>query len=628
MESRRTLLTFSLVTGIGMILALVLALAGDQLVKWLGAGGFVSVEGLFPYWIIVFEGVIVGAVLGRLVGYYPSLEGFFCSLVLVIRLLVRAELHVGLDSFVEMLLQFEAHFAALYFTAFAVFLGRGGGLYYPYFVGMRYLRFKMITAISVAGVALGVAAMVVVLSVMSGFELDLKQKIVGTNAHAIIQKRGTDFNEYGMVIEKIRQVPGVIAATPFVYNEVMISSDFNISGVFIKGIDPASAGQVTNLEDSIEDGRLELLSQPEKIDDYLAERTKKNGRGEKDLLPPPTAVVHPEAGPGQSPAQLPRPTDPAKAPTPAAQQEPGTSAAPPSGSGLNSPVAGEVGVDDHDVPVPEPLFAGARPPKGAPGIFIGKELKKTLKVGVGDVVTIVSPLSEELGPSGPVPKARSFRVAGIFFTGMYEYDAKSVYVNLKSAQEFFGMKDTITGIGLKFDKLDRAGAICAEIVSALDGYPYFTRTWYQMNKNLFTALKMEKIGMFILVVIVTLVSAFGIISTLIMLVWEKVKEIAILKSMGATGDGVMKIFMMEGITIGTVGTVLGLLMGWVFCLVLQRVGLQLDPEVYYIEGLPVRMDWVEFLMIAGIAFHISFIATIYPSRRASRLRPAEGLRYD
>jgi len=134
--------------------------------------------------------------------------------------------------------------------------------------------------------------------------------------------------------------------------------------------------------------------------------------------------------------------------------------------------------------------------------------------------------------------------------------------------------------------------------------------------------------MFILVVIVTLVSAFGIISTLIMLVWEKVKEIAILKSMGATGDGVMKIFMMEGITIGTVGTVLGLLMGWVFCLVLQRVGLQLDPEVYYIEGLPVRMDWVEFLMIAGIAFHISFIATIYPSRRASRLRPAEGLRYD
>ncbi len=190
------------------------------------------------------------------------------------------------------------------------------------------------------------------------------------------------------------------------------------------------------------------------------------------------------------------------------------------------------------------------------------------------------------------------------------------------------MGDAVTGIGLKFNNLDRAGPICADILSALDGYPYFTRTWYQMNKNLFTALKMEKIGMFILVVIVTLISAFGIISTLIMLVWEKVKEIAILKSMGATGDGVMKIFMFEGITIGMVGTILGLLMGWGMCVLLQSIGLQLDPEVYYIEGLPVNMDAAEFALIAGIAFHISFIATIYPSRRASRLRPAEGLRYD
>jgi lipoprotein-releasing system permease protein len=149
-----------------------------------------------------------------------------------------------------------------------------------------------------------------------------------------------------------------------------------------------------------------------------------------------------------------------------------------------------------------------------------------------------------------------------------------------------------------------------------------------MNRNLFSALKMEKIGMFILVVIVTLVSSFGIISTLIMLVWEKIKEIAILKSMGSTGDGVMKIFMFEGIAIGVVGTALGLILGFGVCQWLMNFGIQLNSEVYYIEKLPVNMDLIEFILIAGIALHISFIATIYPANRASRLRPVEGLRYD
>jgi lipoprotein-releasing system permease protein len=533
------------------------------------------------------EGLCVGVALGFLVDYYPSLEGFLSSLVVVGRLVVRDGFQVGLDNVVEFLLKFEAHFAALYLAAFVLFLARGGGLYYPFLVGMRYLRFKVITAISVAGVALGVAAMVVVLSVMSGFETDLKAKIVGTNAHAIVQKRGTDFVEYPVVLEKINRVPGVVAASPFVYNEVMVSSEYNISGVFLKGIDPGTAGSVTNLDKSIDEGELDLLVHPEKIDDFLDRKMKKS-------LPPEIEVKSEENAAKKAPSRI---------------------ESSPEGSG-------------SEVPPPEPLAIKPKVKKTTPGIFIGKELKKILKVRMGDRVNVVSPLSEELGPSGPVPMARSFRVAGVFYTGMYEYDAKSVYVTLASAQDFFSMGDAVTGIGLKFNNLDRAGTICADILSALDGYPYFTRTWYQMNKNLFTALKMEKIGMFILVVIVTLVSAFGIISTLIMLVWEKVKEIAILKSMGATGDGVMKIFMFEGITIGMVGTILGLLMGWGMCGLLQSIGLQLDPEVYYIEGLPVNMDVVEFVLIAGIAFHISFIATIYPSRRASRLRPAEGLRYD
>jgi len=396
------------------------------------------------------------------------------------------------------------------------------------------------------------------------------------------------------VTDKISHVPGVLAATPFVYNEVMVSSDYNIAGVFIKGIDIDTAGAVTNLYKSIEDGHLDLLKHPEKIDAYLKQKR------DQAL---PAGEFHFEAKAPDLPE-----TAPAK-----------TAAKP-----VVAPVEEPAGL----VPVPEPFQLVPKPAKPLAGIFIGKELKGILKVRIGDRVNVVSPLSEDLGPTGPVPKARSFRVAGVFVTGMYEYDAKSVYITLPEAQSFFGMGDTITGIGLKFDDLDRAGEICEDIISALDGYPYFTRTWYQMNRNLFTALKMEKIGMFILVVIVTLVSAFGIISTLIMLVWEKIKEIAILKSMGATGDGVMKIFMIEGFSIGMLGTMMGLLLGWGVCLLLQNYGLQLDPEVYYIENLPVNMDGGEFMLIAGIALHISFIATIYPARRASRLRPAAGLRHD
>jgi len=593
-----------LVTGIGVVLAALLLVLGQRLAEPLAEDGFT----LLPYLLLVVEGLIVGAVLGRLVGYYPSLEGLLASLTVVVWLLWRDEFQLGLDNFVEILLKFEAHFAALYLAAFILFLARGGGVIFPLLVGMRYLRFKMITSISVAGVALGVAAMVVVLSVMSGFENDLKDRIVGTNAHAIVQKRGIDFDEWRLVREKVLSVPGVVAATPFVYNEVMISSEFNIAGIFVRGIDVDTASSVTDIDGTIVAGRLDLLGHPEKIDDYLKRHTRQPGIVE--LLAEPLERLR---------ARLGRDTAQGPAAGKVERQRPADDV---------QPAPGDTDLAGDDVPLPEPLTLETRPGRSLGGVFIGSELKKILKVRIGDRVNIVSPLSEELGPSGPVPKARSFRVAGVFQTGMYEYDAKSVYITLRQAQDFFGLGDTVTGIALKLANLDRAAAICRDIVSVLDGYPYYTRTWYDMNRNLFTALKMEKVGMFILVVIVTLVSAFGIIATLIMLVWEKIKEIAILKSMGATGDGVMKIFMFEGITIGLVGTGLGLLLGWVVCELLQNFGFQLNPEVYYMQNLPVNMDPVEFILIGAIAMHISFIATVYPARRASRFRPVEGLRYD
>jgi lipoprotein-releasing system permease protein len=430
--------------------------------------------------------------------------------------------------------------------------------------------------------------LMVVLSVMSGFEGDLKGKIVGTNAHAVIQKKALPFTEYRKVLSTVADMDGVVAATPFVYNEVMVSSEFNLTGVFIRGIDVDTATTVSKL--NVREGSLAMLAKPALIDAHL----------DSVLL-----------------RSLPRPR-----PKAAAEGRPVT--APGEG---DEPGIAERLADPDEVPMPAPITTSRRP-KRHPGVLIGAELKKILKVKLGDMINVVSPLSEELGPTGPMPKARSFRVAGVFYTGMYEYDAKSIYVTLGAAQKFFDMEGAVSGIALKFDELDRAKTLCEEIVSTLGGFPFTTRTWFEMNKSLFSALKMEKVAMFLVLVIVIFVSAFGIISTLVMLVWEKVKEIAILKSMGATGDGVMKIFMVEGITIGLVGTLLGVLVGGTLCMVLAATGVQLDPEVYYLEALPVKIDPVEFALIAGIALHISFIATIYPSRRASRLRPVEGLRYD
>ncbi len=603
MEKQRDIASFVKAIGWGLALSIGLLVGGEFILRRV-APDLDPSSAAVSYLLVAGGGVGTGLLLGLLVRYFPSLEGLLCSLAVLTRYWIRDDFQIGLDNIVELLLKFESFFAALYLTAFVIFLARGGGLFYPFFVGLRYLRFKMITAISVVGVALGVAAMIVVLSVMSGFETDLKEKIVGVNAHAIVQKIGTDFTEYRTVLEKIKHVPGVVAASPFVYNEVMVSSAFNIAGVFIRGIDVDTSSEVTDMNQSIEEGSLDLLRHPEKIDDYLDDLNKKDrlSKGEED---------------SEKPSQNDMPTPQKDRASHDEQHEtlPAAPAAPKAAS-------------DDEVPVPEPLVLSTERAKPVAGILIGKELRKILRVNLGDRINVVSPLSEELGPTGPVPKARAFRVAGVFYTGMYEYDAKSVAITLKDAQNYFGMDDSITGIQLRFDNLDRAGKICNEIVSALDGSPYYTRTWYQMNRNLFSALKMEKIGMFILVVIVTLVSSFGIISTLIMLVWEKIKEIAILKSMGSTGDGVMKIFMFEGIAIGFVGTALGLIMGFGVCEWLMNYGIQLNSEVYYIEKLPVNLDPIEFILIAGIALHISFIATIYPANRASRLRPVEGLRYD
>lgn len=263
-----------------------------------------------------------------------------------------------------------------------------------------------------------------------------------------------------------------------------------------------------------------------------------------------------------------------------------------------------------------------------PGIVIGRELARQLRVFVGDPVTVVSPIAGELGPMGPQPRSMQFRVAGVFYSGMYEYDAKFVYISLESAQSFFKMGKGVTGLELRVSDIDDARRISRAVLARLEGYPYRVKDWGEMNKNLFSALKLEKIVMAVILAFIVLVACFNILSTLVMMVLEKGKEISILKSMGARDSSVMKIFVLEGLAIGGIGTAVGLALGLILCVVISIFPIPLDQEVYYIPNLPVQIVPMQFAMVAGAALVLAYLATILPALYASRLPPVEGLRND
>jgi lipoprotein-releasing system permease protein len=430
----------------------------------------------------------------------------------------------------------------------------------------------MMTALSVGGVGVGVMALIIVLSVMSGFELDLQQKILGTNAHIMVSKYSDSFTEYPEVMDKIRKVKGVVGMTPFVLGEVMLTAEQNTGGgLVVKGIDPATVGDVTDLKKNIEPGgSLDNLSHPENIS------TRRD-----DV-----------EGPAASPTSASR-TDARRS------------------DGDDDPVIERATRRDGD--------------RLLPGIILGKQMARTLHVGVGDRVNVVSPFGGELGPQGPMPKSRPFRVAGVFYSGMYEYDLKFAYIELHEAQKFFNVQG-ITGVDLKVADIDDARRIAASILDELDGYPYRARDWGEMNRNLFSALRLEKLVMGIILTIIVIVAAGLIIATVIMLVLEKRKEISVLKALGVPNGGIVKIFLAEGLQIGFAGGLLGLFAGVAWCLFIEKVGIKLDPQVYYIPELPVRIDPLQTAISVVIAILVTFLASVYPAFKASQVEPVEGLK--
>ncbi|MBI1821906.1 MAG: lipoprotein-releasing ABC transporter permease subunit [Nitrospirae bacterium] len=410
---------------------------------------------------------------------------------------------------------------------------------YEFHISLRYLLTKkrqktlsLNTFISIAGITLGTAALIATLAVMTGFKEDLREKILGTNSHIVITDRLKDgIADYHHLLGQVKNTPHVIAATPFIYNQVLLSSDSNVHGVVLRGINTETEGLITDIKKNLFEGKLTDLDT--------------DHPGENKVL--------------------------------------------------------------------------------IPSIIIGKELAMRLGIFTGDKINVISPVGET-GPFGLIPRMKRFQVVGIFDSGFYEYDSSLAYISMKNAQEFFKMGDTVSGIEVRVDDYFRAGIIAREIENRI-GFPYQARDWMRLNKNLFTALQLEKAVMFIILVLIILVASFNIIGILTMMVVEKKSEIAILKAMGATRKSIMAIFMLEGITIGVVGTLIGIPLGYGICELIPVI-YTLPSDVYYISHIPVKVKGMDVLLVSLSAILISFGATLYPSLQAGKLKPVEALRYE
>lgn len=490
------------------------------------------------------------------------------------------------------------------------------------FAALMATRLTIFAAISTFGMYLGTGALVTVLSVMSGFEQDLKAKILGTHAHMVVTTPDRPFTDYREALKKVEKVPGVVAATPYLTSEVMIASQSNLAGVIIKGVNPDTVGRVTELVKNTEQGSLSYLNTPEKL------LSLPQGPGLPVVrvtprLPDGGSDGGADGGSGAAAGKPAVPADAQPGLLPPQVKDAGAEEAPVDrkGGALKEAVGEALG---ESTGTAEETVRPRRPRKVLPAVAIGRELAKNLRVYVGEDVNVVSPMGD-IGPSGPIPKTKPFRTGAIFFSGMYEYDSKYVYMNLGAAQKFLALDDEVTGLELKLENPERPEEVMQAVQAAL-GPGFEVQGWQQTNRSLFAALKLEKIAMFIALCFIILVAAFSIVSNGIMLVLEKGREIAILKSMGASDGALMRVFVLLGLSMGVVGTALGLLHGCLLCFAFDRLGLPLDTDVYYITKLPVTVDPRELLLVLVSSLLLSLLATLYPAWLAARLRPVEGLR--
>jgi len=416
---------------------------------------------------------------------------------------------------------------------------------YELFIGLRYLRAKrkeafisMITIISTLGLIIGVMTLNIVLAVFTGFEEDLRDRILGFNPHVVVLSFSGEVLNYPAVVQRIEAIPDVEAAAPFVYGQVMVAAADNVTGAVVRGVSP-SAEKVVELQRYLVEGQASDLSARRSV----------------------------PIGPGQ----------------------------------------------DGTIELP--------------GLIVGTELARQLKVKVGDAVNLVSPVTTA-GTAGMAPRLTRFAVVGLFDSGMAEYDASLAYMDMGTAQRFFQMGENITGIEVRLHDMFEAKSAGARIGKTL-GFPFVVRDWMEINRNLFAALRVGKAVYFIVLLLIVLVAAFNIVSMLIMIVMEKRKDIGVLKSMGATRTGVGRIFVYKGMMIGLVGTLLGNLGALGACLLLKQYRfIELPRDVYSIDTVQVRLYPEYFLAVTAASLLICWLSTLYPARQAARLAPVDAIRYE
>lgn len=402
------------------------------------------------------------------------------------------------------------------------------------FVADRYLRSKkrtgfisLITWISVAGVALGTAVLIVVLSVMNGFEQEVRARIVGTNAALIVLRYDRDsVPQPDSVAAAVAQVPGVAGVAPFVYGKGLLRAGDRSDGVIVKGVDLERERAVTTLSDQV--------------------------------TPP---------------------------------------------------------VETLDSPPGEP-----------PAIILGRNVADRLRASVGDELVLASPFNARATPFGPIPQYRKFRLAGIFTSGLYEYDSSLCFISLDEARRFFKLERAATGVEVRIDDMFAAERMKETVLNSLGGYPYRINTWIELNENLFLWMKLEKFGMSIILLLIVLIAAFNIVGVLVMVVMENKREIGILKSMGATDGAIMRIFMATGAEIGLLGIGLGVALGLAGSWLLGKYPLNLPADVYFLTSLPVLLQWRDVLVVAAVVYVLCWLATLYPSWKAARLDPVQAIR--
>jgi len=440
------------------------------------------------------------------------------------------------------------------------------------FIARRYLRAKrrqafigIITGISIVGVAAGVASLVVALAINNGFRQDLQQRLLGSTSHVSLQRVADDgIRDWPALMDRLSKQPRVVAAAPAIFEQVLISRGPRARGAVLKGMIPRYERRVGDLVNSVKEGSAEELEDSSSPSQSSVENSHVSQK-RRDM-----------GHPAESPDSL---------------------------AGVHSRVA-------------------AMPP-----IVLGKDMAENLGARVGDVVLVTSPQGE-LTPFGMVPKYNRFRVVGVFSSGFFDYDSSWAFARLSDAQHLFGLGDLVSVIEFKVDDVFKAPEIAHQLEEAA-GKGFMATNYLEQNKALFRALRLERVVTFITIGLIVFVAALNILISLIMMVMEKTKDIAVLMSMGTRKAQVRNVFIAQGVLIGVIGTVIGLILGYS----LSYAGghyhvISLSPEVYSIDYVPFAPRLADGVLVALVAVGVSFVATLYPSWSASRILPAEALRYE